>query len=198
MGRRPARQGFKGSTSAPAHAPQVLARLDQLAPAAPADGAAAAASPADDDEQMETDALLGGAGAGAGEAAASPFATRLARFKVSACLHLQGWGAAGGCCVRCGACLRPPLAPPASTNRCPAHLPPPPACPQTVLSGEVPIELERQFLARHNHADLQVRLLAGCWCWCCLLAGGRWQAGRRTHTHAPPCPAPPLPACRRS
>lgn len=27
---------------------------------------------------------------------------------------------------------------------------------QTVLSGDVPIELERQFLARHNHADLQI------------------------------------------
>ena len=26
----------------------------------------------------------------------------------------------------------------------------------TVLSGDVPIELERQFLARHNHADLQI------------------------------------------
>ena len=24
------------------------------------------------------------------------------------------------------------------------------------MSGDVPIELERQFLARHNHADLQV------------------------------------------
>ena len=27
---------------------------------------------------------------------------------------------------------------------------------RTVLSGEVPIELERQFLARHNHADQQI------------------------------------------
>lgn len=27
---------------------------------------------------------------------------------------------------------------------------------QSVLTGAVPIELERQFLARHNHADLQI------------------------------------------
>jgi len=27
---------------------------------------------------------------------------------------------------------------------------------QTILNGDVPIELERQFLARHNAADLQI------------------------------------------
>ena len=35
-------------------------------------------------------------------------------------------------------------------------LPSLPCCLQSVMSGDVPIELERQFLARHNHADLQV------------------------------------------
>ena len=161
-------------------APQVNARLDQLAPAAPADGAAA--PPAADGEQMDTDAAAGAAAA----EAASPFAKRLALFKArpdAPCLALRA-GVVGGAAGRLRAptaavrgCRRapqrsrrqlrpaavlphpPPWRSPAPVNTVRRVSIPPPLGhpPQTVLSGEVPIELERQFLARHNHADLQVR-----------------------------------------
>ena len=52
---------------------------------------------------------------------------------------------------------RPAPPRPAAVLLCPAALRERYALFQTVISGDVPIELERQFLARHNHADLQAR-----------------------------------------
>ena len=67
--------------------PQVNSKLDELAPAQPAP-AAAAEPAAEGGEQMETDQAATATGGGGAAEEASPFAKRLALFKVS-------WGRAG-------------------------------------------------------------------------------------------------------
>lgn len=60
---------------------------------------------------------------------------------------------------------------------------------KSVLSGDVPIELERQFLARHNHADLQV-------CWCVWRVAGSVLGWGLSAAPAPGPPPPRRPAAR--
>ena len=148
---------------------QVNSKLDELAPAQPAP-AAAAEPAAEGGEQMETDQAAAACGEGAAAEQASPFAKRLALFKVGWGGGAVGLGWIGSSGLRrvCAQQPRPgQLEPPSACSfppiltcstfpyfpACPACLP---ACLQSVMSGDVPIELERQFLARHNHADLQV------------------------------------------
>ena len=131
---------------------------------------------------METDQAAGQAAAGQAaaeaEAEATPFAKRLALFKVRwqslQQSRVDPFSRAGivpsasswlpGHLTRIICVLLPPRLQTilnsvpsfVSASSTPPALSALPLRLQTILNGDVPIELERQFLARHNAADLQI------------------------------------------